>query len=66
MKRVLLVEHERITNMALVDHLQDAGFEVEAAFCEATARAAIERCAPSNLVIDISSYADYDGFEIAR
>ncbi|TAJ72545.1 MAG: response regulator [Phenylobacterium sp.] len=66
MERVLLVEDDRITNVALHDYLQEVGFEVESAYSGADALASIERQPPRSLVIDLDLGPGPDGFEVAR
>lgn len=66
MNRVLLVEDDHLTNQSLQASLEDAGFEVEAAFSGGDALAAILRQPPRCLVTDLNLGPCPGGFEVAR
>lgn len=66
MDRVLLVEDDFITNLALRECLEGAGFEVEPAFSGQGALAVIKRRPPRSLVTDLNLGPGPDGFEVAR
>lgn len=65
MNRVLLVEDDYLSNLALQSYLQDAGFEVETAFCGLDALRAIRRQSPRSLVTDLDLGPGPDGFDVA-
>lgn len=64
--RVLLVDDDVLTSLALHRVLEDAGFRVESVYCGATALAAIRRSPPWALVTDVDLGRGPDGFDVAR
>jgi len=64
--RVLLVDDDFLTNLALHKVLDESGFRVESVYCGATALAAIRRIAPWALVTDVDLGRGPDGFDVAR
>lgn len=66
MNRILLVEDDCLSNLALSHHLRDAGFEVEEAFSGLAALEAIRREPPHSLITDLDLGPGPDGFEVAR
>lgn len=66
MNRILLVEDDCLSNLALGHYLRDAGFEVEEAFSGLAAVEAIRREPPHSLATNLDLGPGPDGFEIAR
>lgn len=66
MGRVLLVEDDRLIALALHEHLQAAGYNVECAHSGAEALSAIERQPPRRLVTDLNLGPGANGLEVAR
>ncbi|HEX7948614.1 MAG TPA: response regulator [Phenylobacterium sp.] len=64
--RVLIVEDDVLTNLALHRILEDYEFRVESVYCGTTALAAIRREPPWALVTDVDLGRGPDGFEVAR
>jgi len=65
MSRVLLVESDYLSNMALRHHLMEAGFDVDSAYCGVSALAAISREAPRFLVTEVDLGPGPNGYEVA-
>jgi DNA-binding response OmpR family regulator len=66
MNRILLVEDDILSNQALSRFLQDAGYEVDVAYCGLAALEAIKCAPPHLLVTDVNLGTGPDGFEVAR
>jgi DNA-binding response OmpR family regulator len=66
MRRVLLIEDDRIISMALRGYLEEAGFDVESAYSGTEALAAIARMPPAIVVTDIDLGPGPDGFAVAH
>lgn len=64
--RLLLVDDDFLTTLALQKILEDSGFRVESVYCGATALAAIRRNPPWTLVTDVDLGPGPDGFDVAR
>lgn len=64
--RVLLVDDDFFTNLALHKILDESGFRVESVYCGTTALAAIRRHPPWALVTDVDLGRGPDGFDVAR
>ena len=64
--RVLLVDDDFLTNLALHKILDESGFRVESVYCGTTALAAIRRHPPWALVTDVDLGRGPDGFDVAR
>lgn len=64
--RILLVDDDFLTTLALQKILEDSGFTVESVYCGATALAVIQRNPPWGLVTDVDLGPGPDGFDVAR
>nr|WP_293898950.1 response regulator [Phenylobacterium sp.] len=64
--RVLLVDDDYLSNLALHEYLEAEGFPVESVYCGPTALAALRDHPPQALVTDVDLGPGPDGFDVAR